>query len=135
MPTNDNNGNHPVDPFGPSEAEIERPPRVAPYAAVGLSTTVRGISKRSDCWVNLRHLANMIHGTMFTTSIFFPIKILALAKGGDHGIHGRGLRHGPRGRGEGTLPGHPRGGDESFGEPPSSTTPTSSRSRKPAGRR
>jgi beta-ureidopropionase len=77
----DSNGNRRSDAFGPSEAEIQRPPRVAPYAAVGLSTTVRGISKRSDCWVNLRHLANMIHGTMFTTSIYFPIKVLALAEG------------------------------------------------------
>ncbi len=66
---------------GDHNGDIQRPPRVAPYLAVGLSTTVRGISKRSDCWVNLRHLANMIHGTMFTVSIHFPIKIVALAEG------------------------------------------------------
>jgi len=28
-------------------ADIERPPRVPPYLAVGLSTTVRGITRRS----------------------------------------------------------------------------------------
>lgn len=69
------------DPKSQARPDVLRPPRVAPYAAVGLSTTVRGISKRSDCWVNLRHLANMIHGTMFTSSIYFPIKILAITEG------------------------------------------------------
>ena len=69
---------HPADAvFG----AIERPPRVPPYLAIGLSTTVRGVARRADCWVNLRHLANMIRGAFYTCSINHPIKLVALPEG------------------------------------------------------
>lgn len=59
---------------------------IAPYLAVGLSTTCRGISKRSDIMRNLRHVENMIHGAMFVVSINMPVKIMALAEGAISGF-------------------------------------------------
>ena len=65
-----------------------RKPRkpIAPYLAIGLSTTCRGISKRSDIKRNLRHIENMIHAAMFVVSINMPIKIVALAEGAISGF-------------------------------------------------
>ena len=59
---------------------------IAPYLAVGLSTTCRGISKRSEMMRNLRHIENMIHGAMFVVSINMPVKIIALAEGAISGF-------------------------------------------------
>lgn len=59
---------------------------IAPYLAIGLSTTCRGISKRSDIKRNLRHIENMIHGAMFVVSINMPVKIIALAEGAISGF-------------------------------------------------
>ena len=60
-----------------------RKPRkpIAPYLAIGLSTTCRGISKRSDIKRNLRHIENMIPTAIFVVSINMPIKIVAVAEG------------------------------------------------------
>ena len=69
----------------PSVTGKSRKP-IAPYLAVGLSTTCRGISKRSDIKRNLRHIENMIHGAMFVVSINMPIKIIALAEGAISGF-------------------------------------------------
>ncbi len=76
-----NGAAEPAHPADAVFAHIERPPRVPPYLAVGLSTTVRGISRRADCWVNLRHLANMIRSAFYTCSINHPIKLVALPEG------------------------------------------------------
>ncbi|HQO79210.1 MAG TPA: nitrilase-related carbon-nitrogen hydrolase, partial [Thermodesulfobacteriota bacterium] len=59
---------------------------VAPYLALGLSTTCRGISKRSDIKRNLRHIENMVHGAMFVVSINMPVKIIALPEGAISGF-------------------------------------------------
>lgn len=59
---------------------VERQP-VAPYLALGLSTTCRGISKRSDIMRNIAHIENMIHGAMFVVSINMPVKVIALPEG------------------------------------------------------
>jgi len=59
---------------------------VSPYLALGLSTTCRGISKRSEIMRNLRHIENMIHGAMFVVSINMPVKIIALAEGAISGF-------------------------------------------------
>src|ERR687885_288188 len=81
-----NGASQPAHPADAVFANIERPPRVPPYLAVGLSTTVRGISRRADCWVNLRHLANMIRGAFYTCSINHPIKLVALPEGAISGF-------------------------------------------------
>ena len=59
---------------------------VAPYLALGLSTTCRGISKRSDIKRNLRHIENMVHAAMFVVSINMPVKIIALPEGAISGF-------------------------------------------------
>jgi predicted amidohydrolase len=59
---------------------------VPPYLALGLSTTCRGISGRSEMMRNLRHIENMIHGAMFVVSINMPVKIIALAEGAISGF-------------------------------------------------
>ena len=64
----------------PSENQKQRLP-VPPYLAIGLSTTCRGIGKRSDIMRNINHIENMIHGAMFVVSINMPVKIIALAEG------------------------------------------------------
>jgi len=69
----------------PNAVGKQRKP-IAPYLAVGLSTTCRGISKRSDIKRNLRHIENMIHAAMFVVSINMPIKIVALAEGAISGF-------------------------------------------------
>ena len=66
------------------ENESEKPEQrkpVPPYLAIGLSTTARGIGKRSDIMRNIDHIENMIHGAMFVVSINMPVKIMALAEG------------------------------------------------------
>lgn len=69
----------------PKSKTSEKKP-VAPYLAIGLSTTCRGISKRSDIKRNLNHLQNMIHAAMFVVSINMPVKIVALAEGAISGF-------------------------------------------------
>lgn len=58
----------------------ERHP-VAPYMAIGLSTVVRGISKRSDIKRNLDNIEYVIHGAISTCNINMPIKLVALSEG------------------------------------------------------
>lgn len=59
---------------------------VAPYLAIGLSTTCRGISTRADIRRNLNHIQNMVHAAMFVVSINMPVKIIALAEGAISGF-------------------------------------------------
>ena len=68
------------------QQSTQRRKAVPPYLALGLSTTCRGISKRSEMMRNLRHIENMIHGAMFVVSINMPVKIIALAEGAISGF-------------------------------------------------
>ena len=70
----------------PNKKKPNKKKPIPPYLAIGLSTTCRGISKRSDIKRNLQHIENMIHGAMFVVSINMPIKIIALAEGAISGF-------------------------------------------------
>ena len=54
---------------------------VAPYLAVGISSTVYGIGSREDITINLEHVEECIHAVQAMANINLPIKIIALAEG------------------------------------------------------
>ena len=54
---------------------------IAPYMAVGLSTVVRGISKRSEIERNLDVIEDAIHAAVSIIGINMPVKLIALAEG------------------------------------------------------
>jgi len=54
---------------------------VAPYMAVGLSTVVRGISKRSEIERNLDVIEDAIHAAVSIIGINMPVRLIALAEG------------------------------------------------------
>ena len=54
---------------------------VAPYMAVGLSTVVRGISKRSEIARNLDVIEDAIHAAVSIIGINMPVRLIALAEG------------------------------------------------------
>ena len=54
---------------------------VAPYMAVGLSTVVRGISKRSEISRNLDVIEDAIHAAVSIIGINMPVRLIALAEG------------------------------------------------------
>ncbi len=60
-------------------AEMQRP--VAPYMAVGLSTIVHGIGRRSDIERNLNTVEDGIHAAVSIVGINMPVKLIALAEG------------------------------------------------------
>ena len=53
----------------------------APYMAVGLSTVVRGISKRSEIARNLDVIEDAIHAAVSIIGINMPVRLIALAEG------------------------------------------------------
>ena len=54
---------------------------VVPYMAVGLSTVVRGISKRSEIARNLDVIEDAIHAAVSIIGINMPVRLIALAEG------------------------------------------------------
>ena len=54
---------------------------VAPYMAVGLSTVVRGISRRSEIDRNLDTIEDAIHAAVSIIGINMPVRLIALAEG------------------------------------------------------
>ena len=54
---------------------------VAPYMAVGLSTVVRGISKRSEIARNIDVIEDAIHAAVSIIGINMPVRLIALAEG------------------------------------------------------
>lgn len=54
---------------------------VAPYMAVGLSTVVHGIGRRSDIERNLNTIEDAIHAAVSIVGINMPVKLIALAEG------------------------------------------------------
>ena len=55
------------------------PAPVAPYMAVGLSTVVRGISRRSEIARNLDTIEDAIHAAASIIGINMPVRLIALA--------------------------------------------------------
>ena len=54
---------------------------LAPYMAVGLSTVVRGIAKRSHIEQNLDVIEDAIHAAVSIIGINMPVRLIALAEG------------------------------------------------------
>lgn len=54
---------------------------IAPYLAVGLSTVVRNIERRSQIQANLDVIEDTVHAAVSTVSINMPVKLVALAEG------------------------------------------------------
>ena len=54
---------------------------VAPYMAIGLSTTAYGIADRSHIKHNLEIIEDAIHAAVSIVSINMPVKVIALAEG------------------------------------------------------
>jgi len=54
---------------------------IAPYMAIGLSTVVHGISKRTDIAVNLEIIEDACAAAIETCNINMPVKLVALAEG------------------------------------------------------
>jgi predicted amidohydrolase len=54
---------------------------VAPYIALGLSTVVHGVGRRSHIKRNLSIVEDAVHAAMSVVSINMPVKLVALAEG------------------------------------------------------
>lgn len=54
---------------------------VAPYTAVGLIPTVRGIRKRADIMINIEHLTHMTKAAAWLSSLDLPVRLIALPEG------------------------------------------------------
>ena len=59
----------------------KQPAPVAPYMAVGLSTVVRGIARRSEIARNLDTIEDAIHAAVSIIGINMPVRLIALAEG------------------------------------------------------
>lgn len=59
---------------------MEKKP-IAPYAAIGLSTVVYGVSERKDIARNLDIVEDAIHAAIGISDINMPVKLVALAEG------------------------------------------------------
>jgi len=62
-----------------SESKTNGP--LAPYMALGISTTVHGIAARRHIKYNLETIEDAIHAAVSMTSINCPVKLIALAEG------------------------------------------------------
>jgi len=59
---------------------------VVPYLAIGLSTSRRQITKRSDCMINLKHIEKHLKAAVHLVGLTFPVRIIALAEGAIQGM-------------------------------------------------
>ena len=55
---------------------------IKPYTAVGLIPTVRGIRKRKDIKINLKHLAHLFKAASWLSSLDLPVRLIAIPEGG-----------------------------------------------------
>jgi predicted amidohydrolase len=59
---------------------------VAPYQAVGLVTTVRGVRHRSEIRRNLEHIADVTAAASWLSSLDLPVRLVAIAEGALQGF-------------------------------------------------
>src|SRR6516165_10474492 len=60
---------------------------IAPYTAVGLIPTARGIRTRSDIAVNLEHLAHLTKAAAWISSLDLPVRLIAIPEGALQGFN------------------------------------------------
>ena len=63
----------PIDPTG---GEV-----VAPYTAVGLIPTVRGIRRREDIAINIEHLRHLVKAAAWLSGLSIPVRLIAVPEG------------------------------------------------------
>lgn len=59
----------------------ERPPYIAPYMTIGLSTIATGVAERKHIKHNLETIEETIHAAISIISINAPVRVVALAEG------------------------------------------------------
>jgi predicted amidohydrolase len=59
----------------------------APYTAVGLIPTVRGVRKRAEIQRNLDHLAHLIAAASWLSSLDLPVRLIAIPEGALQGFN------------------------------------------------
>lgn len=59
----------------------ERPPYIAPYMTIGLSTIATGVAERKHIRHNLETIEEAIHAAVSIISINAPVRVVALAEG------------------------------------------------------
>lgn len=60
---------------------------IAPYTAVGLIPTVRGIRKRDDIARNLEHIAHLVKAAAWLSSLELPVRLIAIPEGALQGFN------------------------------------------------
>lgn len=58
----------------------------APYTAVGLVPTVRGVRKRAEIQRNLDHIAHLIAAASWLSSLDLPVRLIAIPEGAFQGF-------------------------------------------------
>jgi hypothetical protein len=59
---------------------------VAPYQAVGLVLTVRGVRRRDEIEWNLEHVAHVIKAASWLSSMDLPVRLICVPEGGLQGF-------------------------------------------------
>jgi predicted amidohydrolase len=60
---------------------------IAPYTAVGLIPTVRGIRTRADIAVNIEHLKHLTKAAAWLSSLDLPVRLIAIPEGALQGFN------------------------------------------------
>jgi beta-ureidopropionase len=60
---------------------------IAPYSAVGLVPSVRGIRKRTEIAVNVENLAHMVKAAAWLSSLDLPVRLIAIPEGALQGFN------------------------------------------------
>ncbi|HTR64099.1 MAG TPA: nitrilase-related carbon-nitrogen hydrolase [Candidatus Binataceae bacterium] len=60
---------------------------IAPYTAVGLIPTTRGIRTRADIAVNLDHIAHLTKAAAWLSSLDLPVRLIAIPEGALQGFN------------------------------------------------
>lgn len=59
---------------------------IAPYQAVGLVSTVRGIRRRDEIQWNLEHISHLIKAASWLSSMDLPVRLICIPEGGLQGF-------------------------------------------------
>jgi predicted amidohydrolase len=60
---------------------------IAPYTAVGLIPTTRGIRRREDIAINLEHLRHLTKAAAWLSSLDLPVRLIAIPEGALQGFN------------------------------------------------
>jgi hypothetical protein len=60
---------------------------IKPYTSVGFIPTVRGIRRRVDIRVNLKHLKHLIKAAAWLSSLDLPVRMIAISEGALKGFN------------------------------------------------